>query len=85
MIENPVHYSRMKQISTKYFMLRQVREVNVICAGRIPTDLNPADLGTKPLSYREHCKKARTFFDGLSTLDFDRIPRPLTVANDEYA
>ncbi|CAM9966409.1 unnamed protein product, partial [Ectocarpus fasciculatus] len=49
MLQNPVHHSRMKQISVKYHMLRALLENNVICGGRIATDVNPADVGTKPL------------------------------------
>ena len=37
MVENPVHHSRMKQIGVKYHMLRQLVELNIICAGRIAT------------------------------------------------
>lgn len=45
MVENPVHHSRMKQIGVKYHMLRQLVELNIICAGRIATAKNPADIG----------------------------------------
>ena len=84
LIENPIHYTRMKQIGVKYFMLTNLRERHVICAGRVPTKLNPADLGTKPLSRSEFEPKADTYFNGIGRLELDPIDRPLTVKTDDY-
>jgi hypothetical protein len=69
LIENPVHYTRMKQIGVKYFMCTDLCERHVICAGRVPTQLNPADLGTKPLSRHEFESKANTYFNDIGDLE----------------
>ena len=45
LMENPVHYTRMKQIGVIYFLLIDLIARHVIVAGRVPTEVNPADLG----------------------------------------
>ena len=84
---NPVHHSRMKQISLKYFLVRDLIKLGVIAVGRIDTTLNPADIGTKPLGRLEFDRKVDIYFLGLDSfykLDFYEIERPLLVENDEY-
>jgi hypothetical protein len=86
--ENPVHHSRMKQISVKYFLIRELVNLCVVTTGRIATEWNPADVGTKPLGRSEFARKVDMFFDGLDSLyrlGFTQIDRPLLVRNDEYA
>jgi hypothetical protein len=86
--ENPVHHSRMKQISVKYFLIRELVNLCVVTAGRIATDLNPADFGTKPLGRAEFIRKVDMFFSGLDSLyqlGFTQIERPLLVSNEEYS
>ena len=82
--ENPTKHSTMKQISIKYLMIRQLRALNIIVGGRVGTDVNPADLGTKPLGVRELTKKSNTFFDGIGDLAYTQVERPTTILNDEY-
>ena len=84
---NPVHHSRMKQISLKYFVVRDLIKLGVIAVGRIDTTMNPADMGTKPLGRLEFDRKVDIYFLGLDSLyklDFYEIERPLLVENDEY-
>lgn len=78
MLQNPVHHARMKHIAVKYDMLRQLLENNVISGGRTSTDVNPADVGTKPFGRRHFISKCRLFFKGLNVLDYLPIDRPLT-------
>jgi hypothetical protein len=56
----------MKQISLKYFVANDLNDLSVTVTGRIDTGENPADLGTKPLGFREYLKKANYFFDGVA-------------------
>jgi hypothetical protein len=82
LVANPIHHSRMKQMHLKYLGLRDISEKHVIVCGRINTKSNPADLGTKPLGGNETESKSSIFFNGLSTLDYELIERPLTEPND---
>ena len=82
LVANPVHHSRMKQLHLKYLSLRDYNECHVIACGRIPTGVNPADLGTKPLGGNETKRKADIYFYGLGNLDYEPIERPLTLPND---
>ena len=84
LMENPVHYTRMKQIGVIYFMLLDLITRHVIVAGRVPTEVNPADLGTKPLSRREFEAKADSYFNGIGDLDLDPVERPYTEQSDDY-
>ena len=84
LMENPIHYTRMKQIGVIYFMLTNLIARNVICAGRVPTGLNPADIGTKPLSRREFESKAEYYFNGIQDLELPPVERPVTDKSDDY-
>lgn len=52
-VENPVYHSRMKQLYLKFPNLRELSEWHVIVCEKIPTEVNSADLGTKPLDASE--------------------------------
>ena len=82
--ENPTKHSTMKQIAIKYLMIRHLKSLNIITGGRVATNVNPADLGTKPLGVRELDKKSETFFNGIGDLDYTLVERPMTVISDEY-
>ena len=84
LISNPVHYTRMKQISIKYYMLHDLVALHIIVAGRVDTKLNPSDIGTKPLGRREFEFKANIYFNGIGDLELTPLERPLTLMNDEY-
>jgi hypothetical protein len=87
MAQNPVHHTRMKQVCLKYMLIRELTALCVIVMGRVSTDINPADLGTKPLGILEFTKKVDIFFLGLDALHsygFKQVIRPLLVSNDEY-
>jgi hypothetical protein len=81
---NTVKHSTMKQISLKYFLAKDLSDLSVTVTGRIDTSENPADLGTKPLGFREYLKKANYFFDGIAGAVYERLARPLTTITDEY-
>ena len=83
--ENTTKHSTMKQITLKYLMIRQLKSLNIVVGGRVTTQVNPADLGTKPLGVREFMRKSKTFFDGIGDLEYTAaVERPLTILNDEY-
>ena len=51
------------------------------------SNMNPADIGTKPLGRVEFERKVDIYFLGLDSLfklDFNEVERPLLVDNDEY-
>jgi len=77
----------MKQISLKYFVVRDLIKLGVIAVERIDTTMNPADIGTKSLGRVEFDRKADIYFlglDALYKLDFYEVERPLLADNDEY-
>ena len=81
-VENPVHHSRMKQLHLKFLNLRELSEWHVIVCAKISTQVNPADLGTKPLGAIETERKSRVFFEGLEHLDYEPVKRLETIPND---
>ena len=82
LVANPVHHSIMKQLHLKYLYIRELNSNHVISCGRVTTQANPADLGTKALGANETVKKAHTFFDSIGDLDLDEVDRSETIAND---
>ena len=79
---NPVHHTRMKQLHLKYLDLRKLTEWNVIAPGRINTEYNPADIGTKPLGPNEFEPKADLVLNGIENLEYEDVERKETVPND---
>ena len=78
----PVHHTRMKQLHLKFLELRDLTEWGVIALGRIRTELNPADVGTKPLGPHDFEPKADLVLSGISSLEFEEVDRKLTEPND---
>ncbi len=72
----------MKQLHLKYLDLRNLTEWGVIAPGRIRTDINPADIGTKPLGPHEFEPKAKLVLEGIEDLDYEHVERKLTEPND---
>ena len=46
---NPVHHDRTKHIEIRYHFIRDILERNVLKLEKIPSEFNPADMGTKSL------------------------------------
>jgi hypothetical protein len=61
-----------------------LKSLNIITGGRVATNGNPADLGTKPLGERELDKKSETFSNGIGDLDYTHVERPMTITSNEY-
>ena len=79
---NPVHHTRMKQLHLKYLDLRDLTEWGVIAPGRVKTELNPADIGIKPLGPHEFVPKAKLVLEGIEELEFEDVERKKTIEND---
>ncbi|GAB2280544.1 hypothetical protein Dimus_039416 [Dionaea muscipula] len=56
---NPVHHERTKHIDIKYHYVRDTVAAGTLEISKIPTEENPADMGTKVLNVGkfEHCLK----------------------------
>ena len=82
LVANPVHHTRMKQLHLKYLYIRELNSNHIISCGRVTTQDNPADLGTKALGANETAKKSNTFFNGIGELELEEVDRPITTDND---
>ena len=57
-------------------------EWGVIAPVRVRTDLNPADIGTKPLGPHEFEPKAKIVLEGIEGLEYEDVQRKKTIQND---
>ena len=67
--QNPVLHSRTKHIEIRHHFIRDNVEKNKVCLKFIPTDLQRADIFTKPLDEKKHLY----FIHQLGMLDGDSI------------
>ena len=81
---NPVHHTRMKQLHLKYLDLRDLAEWGVIAPGRVRTELNLADIGTKPLGPHKFEPKVKLVLEGIEELEYEKVGRKNTIENDAF-
>ncbi|GAB2265823.1 hypothetical protein Dimus_037848 [Dionaea muscipula] len=48
--KNPVHHDRTKHVDVKYHFVRDILAAGVLEISKVPTEENPADMGTKVIS-----------------------------------
>ena len=59
--KNPVHQARTKHFALRQDYVRYLIKTEVLLLEKIPTQENPADLGTKSLAARQHQHLAEKF------------------------